>query len=67
MAKKVSDSTKYVTLLEKDYLTLIQDHIVLRALKIAGIESHPAYKAVQSILKDGHVETHIHPIDKQYR
>lgn len=67
MAKKISESTKYVTLYEKDYLTLLSDHIVLRALKIAGIEKHPLFEAVQSIVKDGHVEIHIHPIDKRYR
>lgn len=67
MAKKISNSNKYVTLHEKDYLTLLQDHIVLKALKIAGIENHPAYKAVQSILQDGHIETHIHPVEGKYR
>lgn len=67
MAKKISDSTKYVTLLERDYLTLISDHMVLRALKIAGIEKSPIFEAVESILKDGRVEIHIRPVDKRYR
>ena len=67
MAKKLSDSTKYVTLLEKDYLALLTDHITLRALKIAGIQNHPVFKAAESIIKDGHVEVHIRPIEGKYR
>lgn len=67
MAKKISDSTKYVTLLERDYLTLITDHMVLRALKIAGIEKLPVYEAVESIIRDGRVEIHIRPVDKRYK
>lgn len=67
MAKQISKSNKYVTLHERDYITLLQDHLVLKALKISGIENHPAFKAVQSILKDGHIETHIHPVEEKYR
>lgn len=67
MAKKVSESVKTVTLLERDYLTLLNDHLVLKALKKAGIQNHPAYKAVESIMSDGHIETHIKPIEKNYR
>lgn len=67
MAKKVSDSTKYITLLERDYLKLLNDHMVLRALKIAGIEKYPIFQAVESIIKDGRIEIHIRPVDKRYR
>lgn len=67
MAKKISDSTKYVTLLERDYLALITDHMVLRALKIAGIEKLPVYEAVESIIRDGRVEIHIRPVDMRYK
>ena len=38
MAKKLTGNTKYVTITERDYLTLLDDHMVLRALKIAEIE-----------------------------
>lgn len=65
MAKKLSESTKYVTLHERDYLTLLNDHMMLRALKIAGIEKHPAFKSIDSILRDGRVETHIRPVSKK--
>lgn len=67
MAKKISGSTKYVTLLERDYLTLISDHMILRALKIAGVEKLPLYEAVESIIRDGRIEIHIRPIEKNYR
>lgn len=67
MAKKLSDKTKYVTLRERDYLELLNDHMVLRAMKILGIEKHPAFKAVESILKDGRVEIRIRPVEGQYR
>lgn len=67
MAKKLSDKTRYVTLREHDYLELLNDHMVLRAMKILGIETHPAFKAVESILKDGRVEVHIRPVEGRYR
>jgi len=67
MAKKLSDSTRYVTLRERDYLTLVRDHIVLRALRLAGIEKEPVFEAVESIIRDGRVEIHISPVDSRYR
>lgn len=56
-----------MTITERDYLTLLDDHMVLRALKIAGIEKYPIFQAINSILKDGRVETHIRPIDGRYK
>jgi hypothetical protein len=53
MAKRKSELNRYIGLLEKDYLTLLEDHITLQALKIAGIEEMPIYKAIDSIIKDG--------------
>lgn len=67
MAKKLTGNTKYVTITERDYLTLLDDHMVLRALKIAGIEKYPIFQAINSILKDGRVETRIRPIDGRYK
>jgi hypothetical protein len=67
MAKKLSESNKYISLLERDYLTLIEDHIVLRALKLAGIEREPVFEAVDSIIRDKRVEVHIRPIRNEYR
>lgn len=67
MAKKLTASTRYVTLLERDYLTLLKDHIVLRALKMAGLEKEPIFEAIDSIMADGHIEVHIKPVNNRYR
>ncbi len=67
MAKKLSSATRVVTLLERDYLTLLEDHIVLRALKIAGIEKEAVFEGVESIIRDKRVEIHIRPIRNEYR
>lgn len=56
-----------MTITERDYLTLLDDHMVLRALKIAGIEKYPIFQAINSILKDVRVETRIRPIDGRYK
>jgi predicted nucleotidyltransferase len=67
MAKRKSELNQYIGLLEKDYLTLLEDHITLRALKIAGIEKMEIYKAVDSIIRDGRIEIHLKPIKQRYR
>jgi hypothetical protein len=67
MAKRKSELNRYIGLLEKDYLTLLEDHITLRALKIAGIEEMPIYQSIDSIIRDGRVEIHLHPVKKKYK
>ncbi|MDR0683500.1 MAG: hypothetical protein LBG15_16930 [Dysgonamonadaceae bacterium] len=67
MAKRKSELNRYISLLEKDYLTLLEDHITLRALKIAGIEKMAIYKGIDSIIKDGRIEIHMQPVKKKYR
>lgn len=67
MARKKNETDKYILLHPKDYMALIEDHITLNALKIAGVESMPIYKSVRSILKDGRVEIHVKPVEKNYR
>ena len=68
MAYRKTDENSFVTISEKDYLTLIRDHITMNAIRISGIiDKDPVYKALQSIMKDARVETHIHPIKKNYR
>ena len=53
MAKKKSELNQYIGLLERDYVTLLEDHLTLRALKIVGIEKMPIYQGIESIIKDG--------------
>jgi predicted nucleotidyltransferase len=67
VAKRKSELNRYISLLEKDYLTLLEDHITLRALKIAGIEKMAIYKGIDSIIKDGRIEIHMQPVKKKYR
>jgi hypothetical protein len=67
MAIRKSEKNQYIGLLEKDYLTLLEDHIILRALKVAGIEKMPIYQGIDSIIKDGRIEIHIKPIKQKYR
>ncbi len=67
MARKKTEEDKYILLSPKDYMTLIEDHITMKALRIAGVERMPIYRAVRSILKNERIEIHIHPIEKNYR
>jgi hypothetical protein len=67
MARIKSELEKYVSISEKDYLILIESHMMLNALKIAGVEELPIFKAADSILKDGRVEIHFKPIKPRYR
>jgi predicted nucleotidyltransferase len=67
MAIRKSELNQYIGIPEKDYLTLLEDHITLRALKIAGIENMPIYKSVDSIIKDGRIEIHMKPVKQKYR
>ena len=56
MAKLKSQSQKYVELKEEDYLLLIENTIKMEALKIAGIEKMPIYKAMEHILEHEHID-----------
>lgn len=67
MAIRKTDQNQYVQILETDYLQLVKDHMVLKALKIAGIEKMPIFQSVDSIISDGRVEVHIKFIPKRYR
>jgi len=67
MAKKRTELNQYVSILEKDYLELLEAHIILRALKIAGIENMPIYQSAVSIIEDGRIEIHKDVIKQKYR
>lgn len=49
MAKLKSDVDKYISLHENEYLELIEDQMMIKALKVAGIEDLPIYKAADAI------------------
>ena len=62
MAKLKSESQKYVELKEEDYLLLIENTIKMEALKIAGIEKMPIYKAMEHILQHQHIDLMVKPV-----
>lgn len=59
MARFKSESC--VTLKEKEYLSLLQDSMILKALKIAGIENMPIYRSIDSIIRDDRIELSSYP------
>lgn len=67
MAFKKSEVTRTITLTERDYQVLLEDHITLQALKIAGIEAMSIYKGVNYILTNHHVEVRVKPLKTNYR
>lgn len=66
MAKLKSKHIKYVTITEQEYLELIENTMKIEALKIAGAEELPIYKAMLRILDDKRVEIHIKPLCSRY-
>lgn len=66
MAKIKSESTKYITIRETEYLRLIENTMIVEALKIAGVEELPIYEAVRHILDDKRVQIHIKPLCTRY-
>ena len=66
MAKIKSQSNKYVTIKETEYLQLIENTMIVEALKMAGAEELPIYQAVRRILDDKRVEIHIKPLCTRY-
>lgn len=66
MARLKSQSQKYVELKEEDYRQLLENTLELEALKIAGIEKMPIYKAMQHILKNEHIDFMIKPVSRRY-
>lgn len=67
MAKLKSEVDKWISMPDRDYLELVEDHILITALRAAGLEELPIYKSAQSILKNKHIEVHLKPIKPQYK
>lgn len=66
MARIKSEAHKYITIREEEYLVLIENTMMIEALKIAGIEKLPIYKSMRRIIDDRRVEIHIKPIGRRY-
>lgn len=64
MARIKTHEDKRVPVPEDEYLRLMENTMILEALKIAGIEELPIWKAMRRILDDKRVELHIRPVRK---
>lgn len=66
MAKLKSQSQKYIELKEEDYLRLIENTLLIEALKLAGIEKMTIWKAMQHILQNQQIDILIRPVSRKY-
>ena len=66
MAKIKSESYKYITIKKTEDLQLVENTMIVEALKIAGVEQLPIYQAVRRILDDKRIEIHIKPLCTRY-
>lgn len=66
MARLKKDLNKYVELREEDYLLLVENSMVVEAMKLAGVEKLPIWKAVRRILDDKRIEIRVQPVNRRY-
>lgn len=64
MARLKTYQDKRIPVPEDEYLRLMENTMVLEALKIAGIEDMPIWKAMKRILDDKRVEIHVRAVRK---
>lgn len=64
MARLKTHEDKCIPVPEDEYLRLMENTMVLEALKIAGIEDMPIWKAIKRILDDKRVEIHVRAVRK---
>lgn len=64
MARLKTQEDKRIPVPEDEYLRLVGNTMIVDALKIAGIENMPIWKAMMRILEDKRVEVHVHPVRK---
>ncbi len=67
MAKLKSQLIRVVELKEHEYLQFVENTIKLEALKIAGIEKMPIYKAMEHILNNQHIDILTKPVSRRNR
>lgn len=64
MARLKTKEDKRIPVPEDEYLRLMENTLIVEALKIAGVEEMPIWKAMMRILEDKRVEVHIRPVRK---
>lgn len=64
MARLKTREDKRIPVPEDEYLRLMENSLIVEALRIAGIEEMPIWKAMKHILDDKRVEVHTRPVRK---
>lgn len=64
MARLKMQEDRRIPVPEEEYLKLLENTMIVEALKIAGIEEMPIWKAMKRILDDKRVEIHARPVRK---
>lgn len=64
MARLKNQEDKRIPVPEAEYRQFMENTMIVEALKIAGIEEMPVWKAMMRILDDKHVELHARPVHK---
>ena len=64
MARRKTQEDRRIPVPEDEYLRFTENTMILEALKLAGIEEMPIWKAMKHILDDKRVEIHVRPIRK---
>lgn len=64
MARLKTQEDRRIPVPEDEYLRFTENTMILEALKLAGIEEMPIWKAMKHILDDKRVEIHVRPIRK---
>ena len=64
MARIKTQEDKRIPVPSAEYLRLMENTLIVEALKIAGIEEMPIWKAMMRILDDKRIEIHVRPVYK---
>jgi hypothetical protein len=64
MARLKTQEDRRIPVSEDEYLRLVENTMIVEALKIAGVEEMPIWKAMQRILDDKRVEIHTRAVRK---
>lgn len=64
MARIKTQEDKRIPVPEDEYLRLMENTMIVEALKIVGIEEMPIWKAMMRILDDKRIEIHVRPVYK---
>lgn len=64
MARLKTQEDRRIPVSEDEYIRFTENTMIVEALKIAGIEDMPIWKAMKRILNDKRVEIHVRPVYK---